>query len=212
MVGLLIQKQLLESADQGMREYAIMQTTDRSTLYFARKVQDAFWFLIDAGFSLVEALPTLVRYRKGDVEVDIYHGRQSYEIGGGISLAGTRYAMSEIIRTVAPEIAKGYRSAVATTPEGGAACLEQLASLMQHYGHGALSGEQQFFALLGQQRKQWAEGYALDVLAAQLRLQAADAFRRGDYELAAEVYGRIRERLSPAETQKLQLAEKRRKC
>lgn len=187
-----------------------MQTTDRSALHFARKVQGAFGFLADAGFALVEALPTLVRYRKGDVEVDIYHGRQSYEIGGGVTLAGTRYAMSEIIRTVEPEVAKGYRNAVATTAEGIAAGLEELASLMQLYGLGTLSGEQQFVALLEQQRKQWAEGYALDVLAAQLRPQAEDAFRRGDYEQAAELYGRIRERLSPAEAKKLSLAQERR--
>ncbi|MEX8505365.1 hypothetical protein [Leptothrix ochracea] len=166
-----------------------MQTTDRSALHFARKVQGAFGFLADAGFAQVEASPTLVRYRKGDVEVDIYHGRQSYEIAGGVTFAGTRYAMSEIIRTVDLEVAKEYRSAVATTAEGIAAGLKELAALMQHYGPGALSGEQQFVALLlEQQRKQWAEEYALDVLAAQLRPQAEDAFRRGDYEQAAELY------------------------
>lgn len=188
----------------------IMQMTNRSALHFVRKVRGAFGFLPDAGFAQVEASPTLVRYRKGDVEVDIYHGRQSYEIGGGVTLAGTRYAMSEIIRTVDPEVAKGYRSAVATTAEGVAAGLEELASLMQLYGLGTLSGEQQFVALLEQQRKQWADGYALDVLAAQLRPQAEDAFRRGDYEQAAELYGRIRERLSPAEAKKLSLAQERR--
>lgn len=193
-----------------MTASTIMQMTDRSALHFVRQVQRAFGFLPDAGFAQFEASPTLVRYRKGDVEVDIYHGRQSYEIGGGVTLAGTRYAMSEIIRTVDPEVAKGYRSVVATTAEGVAAGLEELASLMQLYGLGALSGEQQFVALLEQQRKQWADGYALDVLAAQLRPQAEDAFRRGDYEQAAELYGRIRERLSPAEAKKLLLAQERR--
>jgi hypothetical protein len=193
-----------------MTASTIMQMTDRSALHFARKVRGAFGFLADAGFAEVETSPTLVRYRKGDVEVDIYHGRQSYEIGGGVTLAGTRYAMSEIVRTVDPEVAKGYRNAVATTPEGIAAGLEELAALMQHYGPGALSGEQRFVAVLEQQRKQWAEGYALDVLATQLRPQAEDAFRRGDYEQAAELYGRIRERLSPAEAKKLSLAQERR--
>lgn len=193
-----------------MRQSKSMQKTDRSALHFAQKVESAFGFLTDAGFAQAEALPTLVRYRKGDVEVDIYHGRQSYEIGGGVSFAGTRYEMSEIIRTVNPQVAKGYRRDVATTPEGVAAGLDELASLMQLYGLSALSGDRRFVALLEQQRKQWAEGYAFDVLAAQLRPQAEEAFRRGDYEQAAELYSRIRERLSPAEAKKLSLAQERR--
>jgi hypothetical protein len=192
-----------------MTASASSQLTDRSALHFARKVRGAFGFLADAGFAEVEASPTLVRYQKGDVEIDIYHGRQSFEIGGGVSFSGTRYAMSEIIRAVDPEVAKGYRNAVATSPEGIAAGLEELAALMQRYGPGALSGEQQFVSALEQQRKQWAEGYALEVLAAQLRPQAEDAFRRGDYAQAAELYGRIRECLSPAEAKKLSLAQER---
>lgn len=187
-----------------------MQMTDRSAFHFARKVRGAFGFLTDAGFAEVEASPTLVRYCKGDVEVDIYHGRQSYEIGGGVTRAGTRYAMSEIIRAVDSEVAKEYRNAVAMTPEGIAAGLEELAALMQHYGSGTLLGGQQFVAALERQRKQWAEGYALDVLAAQIRPQAEDAFRQGDYAQAAELYGRIRACLSPAEAKKLSLAQERR--
>jgi len=51
---------------------------------------------------------------------------------------------------------------------------------MQRYGTAALRGEPQFLSLLEKQRKQWAEEYALDVLASQLRPQAEDAFRQGD--------------------------------
>jgi len=65
----------------------------------------------------VEALPTLARYRKDNVEVDVYHGRQSYEIGGGVTVFGSRYAMSEIVRATDPEAATNYRGAVATTAE-----------------------------------------------------------------------------------------------
>jgi len=77
---------------------SVMSMPDRCNLYFARKVKEAFLFLTDEGFMEVEALPTLVRYRKDYVEVDVYHGRQSYEIGGGVTLSGSRYAMSEIVR------------------------------------------------------------------------------------------------------------------
>ena len=187
------------------------EASDRSSLHFARKVRAAFAFLIEMGFVEVEALPTLVRYRKGDVEVDIYHGRQSYEVGAGVTTSGTRYAMSEIVRAVDPDAAKGYRNAVATMPAGIAAGLEELATLMQRYGSGALGGERDFLAALEKQREQWSEAYALDVLADQLRPRAEDAFRRGDYSQAAELYGRIRDRLSPVEVKKLMLAEERRR-
>jgi hypothetical protein len=202
--------QLLGSTCQAIRENTSMPTTDRSALHFARKVQAAFGFLSDAGFVQVEASSMLVRYRKDDVEIDIYHGRQSYEIGGGVTLAGTRYGISEIIRTVDPLVAEEYQNWMTNTPEGIAKGLEKLAALMQHYGFDVLSAEQQFIALLARQRKQWAEGYALDVLAAQLRPQAEDAFRRGDYEQAADLYGQIRERLSPVEAKKLSFAQERR--
>lgn len=182
---------------------------NRSQLRFAQKAREVFLFLIDEGFTEIEALPTLVLYRKGNVEVDIYHGRQSYEVGGGVSLTGTRYALSEIVRASDPEAANSYRNAVATTTEGVAASLEDLSKLIRRFGSSALRGDAEFFSLLEKQRKQWAEEYSLDVLAGQLRPQAEEAFRRGDYLKAAELYRRIRERLSPTEAKRLILAEER---
>jgi len=50
---------------------------------------------------------------------------------------------------------------------------------------------------------------ALDVLADQLRPQADEAFRTGDYAAAANLYAQIRGRLTPAEIKKLKFAEER---
>jgi hypothetical protein len=183
--------------------------TDRSALQFPQRARDAFQFLTDAGFAVVETSPTLVRYSKDEVEIDIYHGRQSYEIGGGVTLAGTRYAMSEIIRSADFELANRYRDSVATTPDEIDVGLERLAGLMRYCNLGVLRAEQQFIATLERLRTKWAEEYALDVLAVQLRPQADEAFRRGAYEEAAKLYGQFRERLSSAEAKKLSLAQKR---
>ncbi|MDK9724928.1 MAG: hypothetical protein OEL88_08540 [Sterolibacteriaceae bacterium MAG5] len=188
----------------------VTDAPDRSQLHFAQQVLDTFLFLTNEGFTELEASPTLVRYRNGDVEVDVYHGRRSYEIGGGITAFGTRYAISEIMLATDPEAANIYRNAMATTPEGVGASLKELSTLMQRYCVAALRGDSQFFSLLEEQRRHWAEEYALDVIEDQLRPQAEDAFRRGDYSIAAELYGRIRERLSPTEVKKLALAEERR--
>jgi hypothetical protein len=182
---------------------------ERAGLHFERKVRGAFLFLEEMGFAEVEAKPTLVRYQKGHVEVDVFHGRQSCEVGAGVTVLGVRYAMAEIIRTADRAAAKTYRQAVATTPEGVANGLEELSSLMRRYGVDALNGNRQFLSVLAKQREHWSEDYALDVLADQLRPRAEEAFRRRDYVMAAELYARIKERLTRAEVTKLEIAQSR---
>jgi hypothetical protein len=188
-----------------------MNSSDRAHLNFAKEARKAFVFLGDLGFSEIEALPTLVRYRKGSVEVDVYHGRQSYEIGAGITAFGVRYSIGAIIRHTDSDTAKRYRNYATTTPEGVVAGLNELSSLIKRYGRSALDGDPELFSALERERKLWSEEYALDVLADQLRPQADEAFRQRDYAKSAELYSRIRERLSPAEIKKLNIAEERSK-
>lgn len=183
---------------------------NRTSLDFERLARNDFAFLNALGFSEVEVSPTLIRYVKGDIELDVYHGRQSYEISAGVCYFGTRYSLEEIIRATDPETAKLYRNFSATTPKGVAVGLEQLSSLMKRYAQAALLGDPQFLSALEAQRKIWSENYALDVLAQQLRPQADKAFQKGDYTTAAELYARIKARLSPAESKRLALAEERR--
>jgi hypothetical protein len=54
---------------------------DRTRLSVANAVSEKFSFLGEQGFSEVESLPTIVRYRKRDLEVHVYHGRRSFELG-----------------------------------------------------------------------------------------------------------------------------------
>jgi len=186
-----------------------MAEKDRNNLNFAEEARQVFAFLGELGFSEIKVLPTLVNYRKGDIEIDVYHGRQSYEIGLGITAFGTRYAISEIIRHVDPETAKSFRYTVATTPNSVISGLKELCNLLKHYGRLALDGDSQLFSSLKNERNLWSEEYALDVLTEQLRPQADEAFRQKDYLKAVELYSRIRERLSPAELKKLSIAEER---
>ncbi len=153
-------------------------------------VRERFAFLGDLGFSEVESLPTLVRYGNGDLEVSIYHGRRSFELGFELCRYGACYSISELIRVADSEAAERYRNYAATTPDGIAAGLTQLEELVKRYGKRALRDDPAFFATLEEQRKSWAEGYALDVLESQLRPKAEAAFscvdgfvRRGDREV-----------------------------
>lgn len=186
-----------------------MGTKDRSYLKFTEKVRKAFAFLTEQGFNEIEALPTIVRYQKGGVEVDVYHGRQSNEIGLGVTAFGTRYTISEIIRATDPKTAKQFHYVATTSPEGVISALDELSKLTKQYGRDAIEGDAEFFTVLERQRSLWAEEYAIDVLAEQLRPQADEAFRRKDYLKAAELYSRIRTCLSPSEIKKLNLAEER---
>ena len=185
-----------------------MVASDRSYLNFEDQVRKWFVFLGQMGFTEIEALPTLVRYKNDGVEVDIYHGRQSYEIGAGVTFSGTRYAISEIIQASDSEAFKRFRYAMTSTPEGVGAALEELSLLMKRYGDVALKGDSHFIVTLAKQRQQWSEDYALDVLARQLRPKADEAFRQKDYTTAVDLYSCIRERLSAAEHKKLSYAIK----
>lgn len=182
---------------------------ERTRLNFADAVSRSFAFLTDLGFSQVESSPTFVRYRKGGVEADVYHGRQSYELGFEIGRDEVKYSMSELIRAADPETARQYRNFIATTQGALTEGLARLQGLIKRYGQRALQADPAFFVALGNQRKAWAEGYALEVLEGQLRPKADEAFRRGNYREAAELYERIQSRLTPTELKKLAIARER---
>lgn len=188
-----------------------MSDQDRGHLHFESVAREKFAFLHGMGFSMSESLSTLVRYQKDDVEVDVYHGRQSYEIAAGISYLGTRYEFANIIRAVDPTAAQQYHHPQTSTPDGVVAGLEELTSLMKNYGTAALQGDPLFFSELEKKQKVWVDDYWLDMLAGQLRPKAEEAFRCGDYTVAADLYSRIRTRLSLAEMKKLTIAEERSK-
>jgi hypothetical protein len=182
---------------------------ERTRLNFASVVARRFGFLVDHGFVEMEALPTIVRYRKGDLDLNVYHGRQSFEVGFEIGHADERYSMSEIIRVTDPGVADQYRNAAATTGAELSAAVDRLADLVSQYAGRAFRNDPVFFTDLRQQRKSWSETYALDVLAQQIRPKAEAAFREGRYREAAELYGRIRARLTPTEIKKLEVARQR---
>ena len=85
------------------------------------------------GFKEFESLPTLVRYRKGDIEVDVYHGRQSIKIGFGITRHGVRYSLPDFIASADPQTAKQYSAPMASTHEGIAESLTRIGELAKYY-------------------------------------------------------------------------------
>ena len=188
-----------------------MTSVDRAQFNFVASVRQAFGFLESLGFKELETTPTLVLYGIEDVEVDVYHGRGSYEIGAGVRCAETRFDLSSIMTAVSPEIARGYRRTIATSPESVRKAVEDLSVLFKQHCADALRAEPRFLELMTKKRQEWAEAYALEVLAGTVRPEAEEYFRAGDYAKAAGLYAQILERLSPAEKKKLALARKRSK-
>jgi len=182
---------------------------NRIRLGFADAVRKKFAFLADYGLSETEALPTIVRYRKSDLELEVYQGRLSYEIGINIGHGDEKFSMGALIRAVDPVGGGKYRDWAATSSEALAAGLDRLAELLRRYGERALRNDLSFFEELGKQGEAWAETYSLDVLVAQIRPKAELAFRENRYREAAELYERISARLSVAERMKLAIARKR---
>lgn len=185
-----------------------MNLSNRAYPSFAEEARKAFAFLSDLGFSEIEVQPTLVRYKKGDIEVDVYHGRQSHEIGASVTTLGSRYTISEILRYVEPKVEKTFHYPATTTPKGIATGLSTLSALMKRYGRSALDGDMNLFSALEIERKSWSEEYAIDVLTDQLRPLANEAFRQKNYAKSAELYSQIKDRLSKADLKKLSIAEK----
>ncbi|MBK6286719.1 MAG: hypothetical protein IPJ33_14400 [Gammaproteobacteria bacterium] len=182
---------------------------ERMRLNFGNAVRMKFSRLINLGFIEVESLPTIVRYQKDDLEIRIYHGRKSFEIGFEICHQGSCYSISELIRAIDSEAADRYRNYTATTSEAIGKGLTQLEQLVLRYAERALQSDPVFFEELEADRRAWAEGYSLDVLAELLRPKADAAFRSGNYLKAAELYERICPRLSAAELKKLAIAKER---
>jgi hypothetical protein len=173
---------------------------------FSHLVLKEFDFLRVAGFRLKERLETYVQFERANVSAAIYHGRKSSELGFEVSKGGATYGLAAILAaTNAPE-ATAYRQYAASSDVVLATGLSELSRLTQKYATRALSGDPAFFRLLEENAEKWAQRYALEVRAQQVKPRAETAFREKRYAEAAELYGSIAEALSPTELKKLSFA------
>ncbi len=189
--------------------------TSKMTKIFVDVVISEFEFLADMGFALIESQPTLVRYQKKGIEADVYWGRKSNELGFEIAWNGMRFSISELMRATAPDEAERYLNPVATSQSALNDGLARLASLVKRYAVPALEGDQNFYERLKHGRTAWSQKFALDVLEAQIRPKANEAFHHGNYREAAALYEQIRSpphRVRDAEVEDCERARLERRC
>ena len=138
---------------------------DRSILRFPEEVKGQFSFLETRGFRRKRAGPTLVRYQSPMMGVNIYHGRQSFEVGleiDSISSPTVTYSFSEILCLVDREKDEQYKNYATHTAQGVAEGVGQLANLLQRCVAAGLLEDKQLFTRLKTQRGEIAKAYALE--------------------------------------------------
>jgi hypothetical protein len=185
-----------------------MSGVDRDVLGFGREAAIAFSFLGDLGYLKSEKSPNHVRFQCNGTQVNVYHGRQSYEISADVNYLGATYPVVSIIRAIDPDAAMRYRNTTATSQQMVVKALGELTGVVKKYCIDALKGNPEFFSALKANAVAWSEAYALEVLVGQVRPKAHDAFGQGNYDVAVSLYSQIRDHLTPVEAKKLAFAEK----
>jgi hypothetical protein len=182
----------------------------RSLLRFADEVKRCFAFLEVRGFRCTRSEATLVRFESAELAINIYHGRQSYEIGLQIeNMRGSdSYSFSEFLRLIHNERTEQYRNYASHTVEGVAEGVKQLAELfLECYDAGLLNGSE-LFSRLKLQREAWARNYALETQLKQARKKAKSAWAEKDFCQVVRVLSPFQEHLSPSEIKMLEYAKK----
>ena len=184
---------------------------DRSALRFDAEVKERFSFLGDLGFHCVRAESTFVRFESQSASLNVYHGRQSFEIGLEIEPAPPDrdcFSFSEILRLVDREQALHYRNYGTHTLPGVAKGVHQLALLLERCIEGGILKDKQLFSRLRLQREEFRQCYAVETELVQARRKSELAWRNKDYEAFIKALQPLRAALKATEVAKLKFAEK----
>jgi hypothetical protein len=186
-------------------------TGGRESLRFAGEVERSFSWLERLGFRISEKTETLVRYQASTVEVMIYHGQSSFEIGVEIGprSSADRFSMSELIRIKDPELAKQYRNPAATSPAAVSRFAKEQSVRFQQYGDLALHGDESVWDLLKGARITWSHEYASAASRSNTLLKAREAFRSRAFPEVVSLLEPLEGQLSIAEHRMLDIARRK---
>jgi hypothetical protein len=171
-----------------------------------------FHFLESLGFRVAETNETDVRYAGPTADLEVFHGRQSYEIGVNVVHQGDRYSLEEIrnLQSLQCGDAADFRKFAATDAHGIEVGVARVASACRECLQIILNDDPAIYRELQKLREAHGRELALASLISQVRPKADEAFRAKNYRQAAELYESIREGLSPAELRRLEIAKSRR--
>lgn len=192
-----------------------LENKDREEMNFSIETQKYFNFLVeDYNFKCVHKDLTKVQYENDWVEVNIYHGRSTYELGVEIGLLEREerecesYLISEIMRLTAPQEEKDFMRPIAKDAVTVKKGVQRMSELLKKYGDTVLRGNRESFIELSEQRMKMVEDSIDEDNLNRTRPQANLAFQQKDYKKAVYLFKSISEHLTPAELKKYIYAKK----
>jgi hypothetical protein len=182
---------------------------DRSRLRFADQVKTHFRFLNDHGFRLVSTSETLLRYESPVLAINIYHGRQSFEIDLELEFPKARatYSFSELLFLFNRD-AERPRKFASSTPEGTAEGVRTLAALFKACVLADLLGDPRLPDRLEAQCQRRSREYDMAVQLEQVRAKLDRAWKRKDLTKVVNLLDPFEAHLSRTEREKLEYARR----
>lgn len=189
-------------------------TVARSDLRFEESARESFFFLEkDFGYRLVEAGPTLLRYEdRGELFVNVYHGRSSYELKFEVGRRDPKSGKEERYYPVDFASAFGSRDNCnfqATTRASVADGVRKLAGLLCSYGKEALSGSPFAFKRLRDAQARSSDQLIRKWKLSEAREVATQAWQRKDYERVVRSYEPFLDDIEPSERKKYEYSKRR---
>jgi len=183
----------------------------RSFLRFADEVRKEFAFLDSQNFRCVRTEATFVRFESSRCAINIYHGRQSYEIGLEVEFLQSNdcYSFSEIMRLGKCNPNEQYRKFCANNVDGVAIGVHELADRFRKRVDFEILYDKHSYSRLKELRKEWSKNYALKVELSQAREKSNEAWMKKDFYQFVEILTPLREHLSQLELRKFEYARKK---
>ncbi len=193
-----------------------MNEVTPASLLFVGRVREAFSFLTsDYGFCIVATDSTFVRYESSLVFINVYYGRNSYELGVEIGrLDETNnidrsFQLVELVCLQDEKACQDFKAYQTTDVHVISKGLVLLATALRQFGRGALCGDIRVFETLHQVRKQSRHEFARELRVSEARAKAEAAWKIQDYATSAFFYSQLGDTLSNAEIRKLSYAHKK---
>jgi len=187
---------------------------DRAELGFVEAAQAAFSFLVeDRGFRLVRLEPpTFLRYESDTIFVNIYHGRQSYElnveIGRIADPMGRSYRLPEVLGALFGWDDRRRTYFQASSSPVVRRCIETIADLVTRHYQQVLMGDREALDRIAAHTAEKAHMLEKEAVQRRVRGAAEKAWRAKNYAKVRELYESIRDDLSLVERKRLEYAEK----
>ncbi len=187
-------------------------SNQREQLNFISDAKSAFQFLEDYAYAVVDEKATFLRYEGVLGFVNIFHGRQSYEVGVEFGPPDNPeeevFFMGDLISLDNKSEAAGYFRPTADTPEAVEVHLKKQAQIFKDYGKRILNGDKTIWVDLQKEQSRRSIAYWRDVELRRARVNASQAFRSKRYQDYIDYLAAFEDKLTSSEKKKIEYARK----